>query len=168
MYRLLEFNCQKRLVYPLTTRGETSPDIRNRKLLEEVFNGVPLWRRPKEPSNALKRPILGYSKKVQACEAVDGAGVTFCLEPQPPEHFMPNGSHSRSWDIVPRAGVRATQNFADLASIPWMWIRSPSPSNMTEVVSKSPGYLIHTRSPSRTEYFPGLQSRNPGRITRNS
>ena len=117
----------------------------------------------KEPSNALKRPILGYSKKVQEYGAVDGAGGTFCLEPEPPEHFMRNGSHSRIWDVLPGVGVRPTQFFYGLASITGMWIRSRSPSNVPEVESKSSGHLIHTRSPSRSEYFPGLQSRSPSR-----
>ena len=168
MHRLLEFNCQKRLVYPLKTWGETSPVIRNRKLLGEAFNGVPLWQCPKEPSNASKRPIPGHSKKIRACRTIVGAGGTICPEQEPPEHFIPSGSHSRGLDVFPGAGARATRNFADFASVPGMWIRSPSPSNMTEVESKSSGHLIHTRSPSRSEYFPGLQSRNQGQITRNS
>ena len=93
--------CQKRLIYPLTTWGEFSPVIRSRKLLREPFNGVPLWQRgtvarPKEPPNASKRPILGHSKKVQECGAVVGAGGTFCLEPEPPEHLMRSGNHSQT------------------------------------------------------------------------
>ena len=117
---------------------------------------------------ASKRPIPGHSKKVQACGAVVGAGGTICLKQEPPEHSIPSGSHSRGLDVFSGAGARATRSFADFASIPGMWILSPSPSNMTEVESKSSGHLIHTRSPSRSEYFPGLQSRNPGQITRNS
>ena len=94
---------------------------------------------------------LGHLKKGQGCGAVVGTGGTFRREPEPPEHFKRSGSHSRSWDIVPEAGVRATQNFAGLASIPGRQIRSRSPRNMPEVESKSPGHLIHTRSTSRSE-----------------
>ena len=164
----MEFNCQKRSIYPLTTWKEALPVIRSRKLLREAFNGVPLWQRPKKPSNVSKPPILDHLNEIQGCGAVVGAGGTFCLELEPPEHFMRSGSHSRKWDIFPGAGIRATQNFSGLACIPGMWIRSPSPSNVTEVESKSSGHLIHTRSPSRSEYFPRLQSRNPSQTTRNS
>ena len=71
-----------------------------------------------------------------------------------PEHFMWNGSHSRSWDIFPGAGVRATQNFAGIASIPGMEIRSPSPSNMPKVESKSSGHFIPLKAPAEANTFP--------------
>ena len=90
----------------------------------------------------------GPFKERPGCRALIAAGGLFCLEPEPPEYFMRGGSHSRSWDIFPGPRVRATKNFAGLASIPGTQIRSRSPSNMPEVESKSSGHLIHTRSPS--------------------
>ena len=46
-----------------------------------------------------------------------------------------------------------------LASIPGMWIRSRSPSNMLEVESKSSGHLIHTEAPSEVNIYHNIGNR---------
>ena len=162
MYGELEFNCRKRLSVDYTGRGFT----RYRKS-EADQRGFQRCVTVAAPNRAIKRFEMTDPwpfKESQGVRSRGGAGGTFRLEPEPPGHIMRSGSHIRSWDIFPGAGVRATQNFTGFASIPEMRSRSQSPSNIyLEVESKPPGYLTQRRSPGRNECFPGLQTRSLSR-----